>query len=107
MPVGNWLPQYSKPWPPNIPYLTTPVFIQQFSHLFLILGAHHWKAGHQCKSPFAKDQYGIAGRVMNIHIQNCSMWLIDLYSKQSGGEDCEQMNASEIFLANLMNINEF
>ena len=43
---------------------------KQFSHLFLISGATRWKAWHWCKSPFAKDRYGIAGGVMNIHIQN-------------------------------------
>ena len=42
---------------------------------------------------------------MNIHIQNCSRWLINLHSKQNGGDDCEQTNSCEIFLANLMNIN--
>ena len=44
---------------------------------------------------------------MNIHIQNWSMWLINLHGKQNGGDDCEQTNSREIFLANLMNINEF
>ena len=44
---------------------------------------------------------------MNIHIQNWSMWLINLHSKQNGGDDCEQTNLCEIVLANLMNINEF
>ena len=44
---------------------------------------------------------------MNIHIQNCSMWLINLHSTQNGGDDCEQTNSHEIFLANLININEF
>ena len=39
---------------------------------------------------------------MNIHIQNCSMWLINLHSKQNGGNDCEQTNSREIFLANLI-----
>ena len=44
---------------------------------------------------------------MNNHIQNCSTWLINLHSKQNGGDDCEQTNSREVFLANLMNINEF
>ena len=44
---------------------------------------------------------------MNIQIQNCSKWLINLHSKQNGGDDCEQTNSRETFLANLMNINEF
>ena len=44
---------------------------------------------------------------MNIHIQNCSKWLINLHSKQNGDDDYEQTNLREIFLANLMNINEF
>ena len=44
---------------------------------------------------------------MNIHIHNWSTWLISLHSKQNGGYDCEQTNSREIFLANLMNINEF
>ena len=44
---------------------------------------------------------------MNIHTQNCSTWLINLHSKQNGGDDGEQTNSHEIFLANLMNINEF
>ena len=25
---------------------------------------------------------------MNIHIQNCSTWLINLHSRQNGGDDC-------------------
>ena len=77
---------------------------KQFGHLLLILGATRWKAWHRCKSPFAKDQYGIVGRVMNIHIQNCSTWLINLHSRQNGGDACVKR---EIFLAKLMNINEF
>ena len=44
---------------------------------------------------------------MNIHNQICSTWLISLHSKQNGGDDCEQTNLHEIFLANLVNINEF
>ena len=44
---------------------------------------------------------------MNIHIENCSTWLINLHSKQNDGDDCEQTNSREIFLANLMNIYEF
>ena len=44
---------------------------------------------------------------MNMHIQNWSTWQINLHSKQNGGDDCEQTNSREIFLANLMNINEF
>ena len=27
---------------------------------------------------------------MNIHVQNCSTWLINLHSKQNGGDDCER-----------------
>ena len=30
----------------------------------------------------------ITGRVMNIHIQNCSTWLSNLHSRQNGGDDC-------------------
>ena len=30
---------------------------------------------------------------MNIHIQNCSTWLVNLHSKQNGGDDCEQTNS--------------
>ena len=41
-----------------------------------------------------------------MNIQSWSMWLINLHSKQNGGDDCEQTNWREIFLANLMNINE-
>ena len=44
---------------------------------------------------------------MNIHIQNCSTWLINLRSRQNGGDDCVNTNSREIFSANLMNINEF
>ena len=44
---------------------------------------------------------------MNIHIQNMSTWLINLHSKKNGGDDFEQTNSREIFLANLMNINDF
>ena len=39
---------------------------------------------------------------MNIHIQNWSTWQINLHSKQNGGDDCEQTNSREIFLANLI-----
>ena len=44
---------------------------------------------------------------MDFHIQNCSTWLINLHSKQNGGDDCEQTTSREIFFANLININEF
>ena len=33
---------------------------------------------------YAKDEYGIAGWVMNIH---CSKWLINLHSRQNGVDD--------------------
>ena len=38
---------------------------------------------------------------MNIDIQKCSMWLINLHSRQNGGDD--YVNRREIFLTNLMN----
>ena len=31
-------------------------------------------------------QCNAMGRVMNIHIQNCSTWLINLHSRQNGGD---------------------
>ena len=71
------------------------------------MGATHWKAWHLCKSTFAKGRYGIVGQVMNIHIQNCSKWLINLHRRQNGGDDwVNRQTRVRYFLANFMNINE-
>ena len=45
---------------------------------------------------------------MNIHILNCSTWLINLQSRQNGGDDCvNRQTRARYFLANRMNINDF